>query len=431
MNLRTRPFLLALAVSTFAPLAKAQDATAPPPPLPSMLGFQLPQIGGDVTYALTASQTFVHGYNGGSANVSSSNISGDLAYASTSPTHPFGLIYSGGYLGSESSLLPSSAFQNLALSQEFRGRKWDVVADDTVSYLPESPVGGLSGIAGIGDLGVPSTQVGGYTGPGILTNFDTRVSNVVGVSAQRNFTGDTGAHVSGNYSIERFLENNGVDYSSYDNNMYEAAAGLNHRINARNTIGAEYQYSDFSYDNEPFSFVSNGVNFEYSHHWSPRFVLDVSAGPQFNSSSTFPSTQTNLAASASLAYTGERSMWSASYTRGTNAGSGVVQGTIADSVGVTAERRLSRVWDASANVSYTHSSSLPSLVFPPFTIEGVVAAVQVTHSIGRSFSAFGSYTLERQTTSGTSITSLAFNGLQQVFSAGITYSPSSHHLGKH
>jgi hypothetical protein len=164
---RTNAILLLLAIAPWAHPVYAQALPAATAASANQ-GFQFPTVGGQLTYGVSASQTIETGYDGGAGNgkVASSNISGNLAYISSSETHPFSMVYSGGYLASESSLMPSAWFHNLALSQSYRTRAWNFVLADMVSYLPESPVGSLSGIAGIGDLGITPVQVGADQGTG-------------------------------------------------------------------------------------------------------------------------------------------------------------------------------------------------------------------------------------------------------------------------
>ncbi|MEO6923850.1 MAG: hypothetical protein ABI142_08495, partial [Bryocella sp.] len=346
-------------------------------------GFQLPQFGGDFSYSLSASQSIITGYSGSGGAVSSTNLSGNLAYASSSETHPFGIIYSGGYMVSESNAFPSSAFHNLALSQSYKTRNWNFVISDTISYLPMSPVSGLSGIPGIGDLGISPVQVGTYTGSGILSNYAPRVSNIVGGTVQRSLTGRTSVQGGATYAIERFVDHGAAQFDGYDSNQLEVTGGLTHRLNARNSFGASYVYSDFTYTSTatPFSFKSNGVNVDYVHHWSPRLALDVSMGPQWNSGSTFSSTSISLAAAILLSYSTERSSFSLAYVRGTSTGTGVVEGTLSDTVGFTAQRRLSRVLSVAATASYARSRSLPNLAFAPFTVDGEVVGGQATRGL--------------------------------------------------
>ena len=68
-----------------------------------------------MTYSLSASESFLTGYGGG-LNYSTA-LSGSLGYLSSSPSKPFSLVYSGGFLYSSVPGYPSaSTFQNLAAS---------------------------------------------------------------------------------------------------------------------------------------------------------------------------------------------------------------------------------------------------------------------------------------------------------------------------
>jgi len=397
---------------------------------PDSFGFQLPKLAGQINYAVSASQTIVAGYNGNGGTVSSTNVSGDFAYITTSKTHPFAVLYSGGYLGSESSQLPSSTFQNLALSQSYKTRTWDFVVNDTVSYLPESPVGGISGIPGVGDLGSTPVEPVDYLGAGILTNYDTRVSNVIGATAAKQLTGSTSLMGSGSYAIQRFTGSAAGDDSAYDSNQVEASLGLQHRINARNTIGVDYVYSYFTYIGQPLSFTANGVNLHYVRLLTSKLTLDASIGPQWNTGTVFSSTSLDLAAAVALSYTGERTSSSLSYVRGTSAGSGVVEGALTNSIMFNSTRRLNAYWRVAGSVSYTTSQSIPDSIYPAFSIDSEIASGQLSRSLGRSFSTYGSYTLENQSLSGGVATALTFNGLQQVIGFGITYSPGSSRVGR-
>ena len=396
-------------------------------------GFQFPSLGGQLSYALSASETVTTGFAGGQSTVATSNVSGEVAYLSKSERRPFSLVYAGGLLGSTTDNAPTTTFQNLSVSQVLNAKRWNFLLTDTVNYLPQSPVGGLSGIPGLGDLGVaPVSSVTG-NGPGILTNYQRRVSNTAGGSVQRNLTGKTSLIGSGSYGLQRFLGapiTTSYPFQSFDTNQASATVGVSHRIDPRNTVVANYVYTLFTYKGQDLSFSTHGVNLEYIRQWTPRLTMDVSVGPQFTGSSHAVARSQNVAAAIGLSYLARRTQYAVTYTRGANNGSGVVPGALSDAVSATARRNLNRAWSLSTQVSYTRSSSLPELTAQAFTIDGVVAGGQVARAIGRSFSVFGSYTLERQTTHGLATSTEAFSGVTQVAGFGVTYSPRSHRLGQ-
>ena len=99
---------------------------------------------------------------------------------------------------------PSTFFQSHSFSQVLSTKHWNIDVADNVSYLPESPVSGLSGIPGVGDVGVDPISVGPNSGIGVLTNYGPRVSNSASVSVSRTLTGHISAQASGLYAIQRF-----------------------------------------------------------------------------------------------------------------------------------------------------------------------------------------------------------------------------------
>lgn len=127
-------------------------------------------------------------------------------------------------------------------------------------------------------------------------------------------------------------------------------------------------------------------------------------------------------------YTAERSTFSAGYTRGTSTGFGVVQGSLTDTAGLSARHNFSRALNAAATFSYSHSASLPTGLYLPFAINSEIGSLQVTRSLGTSFSIFASYTAQNQSSNNYLANTIALNGLSQTVGVGITYSPRSRHF---
>jgi hypothetical protein len=386
-------------------------------------------VAGTLRYSLTASETLVPG-NGNSNRGTSSytSLSGNLAYLSGSTNHPFSAVYSGGYLIGNTAF-SSYPFHNLSLSQVLKTKNWDFIFADNVSYLPQSPVTGLSGIPGAGDLNVPPVVVGPGAGLGILTTYAQRVSNVVSGTATRHLTASTSAYVTGSYLIQRYT---GTTASGIDNDQEDGSFGVTHRLDARSGIGASYMFS-----NSAFRFPLNGaltqggyrtqsVQASYNRQLTRLVGFQVSAGPQFiqpASNILLSKSSTGLMASASLNRTGETYNTGLFYARSINNGGGVVTGTRSDVVGATVSRSFARVFNAAGTLGYNRSTSLPGTNLSSFTSNGVVAGGQLTAQVARSVSVFGSYSLQRQLFTGTTPYGNSFNGLTHYISFGITYSP--------
>ncbi|HTD95590.1 MAG TPA: hypothetical protein VK627_01625, partial [Edaphobacter sp.] len=112
----------------------------------------LPTPDGIFHYSLSASQLIQFGYYG-SGTAYTTSLSGNVGYVSKSTKLPSTILYSGGVLFTTQAGQGTSTFQNLAISQGLVNGPWAFYITDSVSYLPQSPTTGLSGIPGIGDLG--------------------------------------------------------------------------------------------------------------------------------------------------------------------------------------------------------------------------------------------------------------------------------------
>ena len=424
--------LLAIPATSGAQAIPAAEAS------PISTGFALPSVAGTLQYAVSASESLTWGYYGNSGAASATNLTGDLAYISNSKLYPFSMVFSGGHSWATSGQ-PSYSFVNLAMSQVIAAHRWTFVLSDAVSYMPGTPSAGLSGVPGVGDLGPNPVQVGANTGQGVLTDYSTRVSNTAALSVQRQLTGKTSLNASGSYSISRFLsDTSGPDTSSnpgLDNDSESGSLGLSHRIDARNNLGGNYSYSNFTYSGNNFGiaepgFTSQTASLQYTHQFSRKLGISLAAGPQWSSIDIPGSSPLlSLFADLSATYAGEFSHASLGYSRSSNSGYGVVGGAISDSVTFSTGRTFNRVWLCALTSAYTQTSNLSTAGSLPFTFHTTVAGVQIARAIGRNLSTYASYTLENQSNQGSAATIDLFSGLSQVAGFGLTFSPSSIHLG--
>ena len=404
--------------------AQATPAAVGTPTIPTLNSAPL---AGQFTYSLGASESLLTGYNGGSGLTSSTNVSGSAGFVSASQSHPLSFLYSGGYLFGEGNGQPNSVYQDFGVSQQLITRHYVFLIGDQVSYLPNAPVFGLSGVPGVGDIGTQPIGTGSLPVESILTNYGRQVSNTVHGSATAKLSAETSLTGFGDYTLLRFPSNNGINTDEVD-----GGASLNHRLDARNTIGAGYSYSNFSYaSGQNISITSQAVTLQYEHVFSRQLLLAASAGPQRTSSSEpgLIPTSTNVAADLSLFYSAKSVHYLLSYNRGTTSGAGVLVGTLSDNVNFTASRQLSRDWSGGFSANYGDASSLETVGVASFSVNSFYAGVQATRKLGRNFSAYGSYNVEVQSTSGPSLGVNAFNGVENVIGLGITYSPRAIQLG--
>jgi hypothetical protein len=388
-------------------------------------------IAGEFSYSLTASESYVTGYQGSGNAGSSTNLSGQATYVSNSETHPLSVLYSGGYFFGNGSDLNSSSYQNLGVSQILNARHWRLGIADTITFLPSSPLYGVSGVPFSGDIGTTPITTGEIPTQSILTNYGEQVSNTVSGSVSRDITGKTFVEGFGSYSVQRFLQ------TGLNNNDLAASASLGHRFSVKNSVSASYTYSNFKFAStvagiNDFAFTSNGVSASYSHAFNRKLSLQLSAGPDWISSNT-PDLIPNrvlFASAVSLAYAGQQTRATISYNRSPNIGSGVLLGALSDNINVTANHTFSRNWSGGITANYGRASGLATLAGQNGLTNSFYGGIQATRRIGENFSAFGSYSAATQSTTGQAIALNAFDGTANIVTVGLTFAPRSRHFGR-
>lgn len=426
------PFFLALLLMMNAAAGLGQALPAAEA-APISTGFSLPRAAGTLNYAVSASESLTWGYYGDQGAASGTNLTGDVGYISNSKLYPFSLVFSGGHSWANSGE-PSYSFLNLGLSQVIDIKRWSFLVSDSVNYLPGTATTGLSGVAGVGDLGLTPVPVGADTGQGVLTDYSDRVANTLGGNIQRQVTGKTSFNAFGSYGIMRFVGGSNMT-AGLDSDYETGGGGVSHEINPRNSFGANYSYSSYSYVGSfgaaNSGFASQTASAQYSHHFTRKLSMSVAAGPQWSSVDAAGGTEAVSAfVTASMAYAAHDGNLSLSYVRSTNSGYGVVGGALSNSGSFAASRTFARVWSCSVSASYTQSSNVPTALTAPFTIDTVVAGAQASRAIVRSVSAYANYTFEHQSSNQSANTVDVFSGLEQVLGFGVTYSPSSIHFGR-
>ncbi len=394
---------------------------------PVFPGFQLPSAAGTLRYSLTLSGGATIGYNGQNQTFYAPTFSGNAAYLSRAETHPFAVVYSGGYQLAASNQA-SSPYQDLAISQSFLGKRWQFVASDSVSYLPRTPIGGLAGLPGLGDLSVGATlPLGAYLGTGLESDYAPQVSNQTSATLTRSLTSRTSLSGSGSFGVQRFVG----DVPGIDNNTLSAAGTLSHRLSATSSVAGTYSFSRYTYSQYGVAYNSNAASASYSRQWTRNFSTVFSGGPLFTSSPGGTTTASyNLGAAAN--YQSPYALLNISFSRFTNAGSGITFAVRSNTLQGSASRRLGARTSGSVSGGYSDSVSLPTFeVFQtsPFSFHSVYGAVQVSHALSSSFSVYGSYTVQHQLQNANAFALNSLTGTQQTISAGITYSPRAITLG--
>jgi hypothetical protein len=419
--------------------------TATPSMAPSSSGLNFYPLDGVFHYALTASEIAQLGYYGPSQATYSTTFSGNAAYTAKSTVRPFNMVFAGGVYLSNQQGQGAASFWNVAASQGYVTRGWIFNISDSFSFLPQSPTTGLSGIAGVGDLGAIPVQ-GPVAGPagGVFSTSGNRIGNSLSGSVERQLDHATSISGNGSWSVLQFL---GTNTGAIDNSQISGTVALNRRLDARSSVSLNAAYSTVSYGGTGSGSAypdieTKGLNLSYQRLLSRSLSVSVSAGPQWvsSSNSTIIPSNLNVAATAGVSYSRGLTNASVSYSRGVNGGSGVLPGALSDTVSASLSHSYGRNWVASVSAAYTHTSGLTQLTtgIPSAPTNAVYDTVfggaQATRRISAHFSGYISYGAQNQSSNFSSPTQNAgqnaLNGTSQTFGIGITFSPRSTRLGQ-
>ena len=398
-------------------------ATAGAQAVPAANVYSLP-VSGDLHYVVNYSQ--MAEFAGSLGDWQMSTLSGSATYANGKERFPFSMEYGGGYrwiIAGPS--YGAGLFQHLFLSQGIVGRKWKVLASDNISYLPEAPTTGFTGIPGIGEpIGVPSPAP--PSGQSILTLNTVVIDNNTQGELGHTLNYATTLNVGGSYNIFRYPDGNGLDM-----NMTAANAGLTWRLNARNSLMGTYMYSQFSYPQYNFSLTTNSGTLGYLRVWNRKITTNVSAGPQWLSSSdsAIVPSSVGITANASLNYQFQMNSASLVYSHGISGGGGYLVGGELDTVTMALSRQFGRKLTVGVDASYMRTASLGNgPIFGNYgNFDAMFAGVQASRKLGQYFNVFANYTAMTQSSSST-LPGNVLNQLMQTVSFGIGYSPRSKHL---
>lgn len=445
-----KPSLTLMAILFMAssvPWAQVVPAATEPTGLP---------VSGTLHYDLRYSQ--IAQFGGGLDGQQRSIFSGDSSYANISKRLPFVMQYGGGYNWTLSG--PSTAgnaFQHLSLSQGVVWRKCNFTASDNVSYTFATPTTGFSGVPGTGEPigGTGSTTPSDQS---ILALNNRTLDNITTLAFKVNLNYAMTLNLGGTLGEMSFIDSNGQDTRTQT-----AIAGITRRLNARNSVSGQYSFLHYSYVGASYTTQTNTAQFMFTRQWSRKLTTTAAAGPAWIASSGITNTgsaalpnSSTLFLSASANYQLRRGAASVNFSRGTNGGAGYLLGAKVESVNANFSREFGKNLAVGVTGSYMRTTSLLAaeleyacavdnvtyFCLVPLNITPVTQAkyggVQATRKLSRYFNVFANFTAIDQSSSmqitapntTSSINRNILNGLYQVISFGIGYSPRETHLKK-
>jgi hypothetical protein len=316
------------------------------------------------------------------------------------------------------------ALQQMDVDQKVSWKRGQLSVRDSFSYLPEGNFGGAygsMGSQGIQSLG--STAFSSFWGGTALGSLGLapRILNVSLADISENLTPKSSITVAGGYAFTHFYGN---DVSTGEpfigSSQVSAQAGYNRVLSSHTQIALVYGYQGFDFSVQGTAFHSHVIQGMYGHRISGRMDLLLGAGPQFtriNSQTevcsdptildptlcvlsgdtltpvTVTDTKVGVAAQGRLRYKFPKTSMELKYQRFQTSGSGFFAGAQSDIASLSAQRPLSRVWNAFADIGYSRNNRLQVVAagIPANTYSYVFLGGGLHRSIGHDFHAFGSY----------------------------------------
>lgn len=335
-----------------------------------------------------------------------------LGYSNGKKPFPFSLEYAGGYTGTLSGpTYTTGVFQHLLLSQGIARRKWSLGASDDVSYRPQTPTTGFSGIPGTGE------PIGGGTNPPpsqlILALNTHALENAAHGEFQQILNYVSTLNVTVTHNFLHYTDSNGLDTRSA-----MASAGISFRLNGRNSLTTQYAYSQYSYSGYDLRVRTDTAMFGFDKSWSRALTTSAMAGPEWvaGSKSVILPGSIGAAAKAALNYQRHQTAITLQYLRMTSAGSGYMFGSESDYLSAGLTRQFTRPFEVGMSVGYSRNAQLLRV----WNISGIYGGTQASWRISRNLSAFFNYTVMSQNSSMHTPANV-LNEMLQTFSCGFGF----------
>jgi hypothetical protein len=382
-----------------APLidANEQDTTTDPnaltPDNAPLTGVQTPGLG-TVEFrhsywvpGVQVANTVQSGGNGGNW-FDTTYLAGNLSLSEAWAHSHLALNYAGGgYFSTQNE--GNGSYQQLGFVQGFTWRRWQLQFFDDFAYLPTSQFG-FGGLSGIGAPGV-----GGSLSPAppllngvflpdqtILVANGPRYSNSFAVQAIFATSPRGSITLIGSYGLLRF-----TDPGNIDNDDVIGSVGYNYALTKKDSLGVLYRFTAYHFAGQPQAIGDHAFNLAYGRKITGRLGLSLFAGPEivtFRVPVGAITQQTNLSLGATLNYGFEWGGISLGYNHGTNGGSGILTGAIGDTVGANATRRITRVWNARANMGYGREHAFAAVGAAAASYNNFYLGVGLDRPLGRN-----------------------------------------------
>jgi hypothetical protein len=298
-------------------------------------------------------------------------------------------------------------FHQFAFAQAFKWARWEFLALDQFSYLPEAAFGfgagtglGDPGVGGGLSSGVPGVQIGYQPSQSIFGAVGNRYTNNVTEQVAYVINRRSSLNLSGSFGILRFVEDGNIGSDDLI-----LSAGYNYNLSKRNTIGILYRFMAERFPGNPQAVNDQVVQAAFGRKVTGRLALQLFGGPNVTNLRVpvgGVTQQVSAAGGATLTYAlgSHQDTLSVSYNHGTSNGAGIQIGSTLDQVEANFNHRFSRSWVGTFNFGYARNRSLGNtdLVQNSQSFDSYYVGANLSHPLGRTAKLSVGYSAQIQTT---------------------------------
>jgi hypothetical protein len=342
---------------------------------------------------------------GGGTNWNVSNsFSGGVDLHQQSGESDLTLSYLGGGTISNASSAGNGVVQGLDFSEKLSLRRWIVSFIDQLYYLPQS----ASGFNGLGPVSLPgSGGLGSGLGNGqtLLTGQGQSLGNSFFTEADASLTPRSSLTFVGGYSLLHYFDSDLLDYGTV-----VFRGGYNYQIDRKNSVGLDYTFSEYNYSNSHQSIVTHTAQATYGRRVTGRLAFQIAGGPEIavlqmpisTSPGSTPATSTThvyWSLNANVQYALARTAFTAAYSHGVGGGSGVLAGSLTDTVNGSVTRQMSRTFSSGVLGGYSRNQgvTVTTSTLSNQSFDYWYGGANLSYPIGRSLGLTVAYQLQYQT----------------------------------
>ncbi len=337
-------------------------------------------------------------------------ILGALDVRATSNHSDFTMDYVGGGSISNDASVQNAIVQEMQIGERIKGRRATLSLLDQVAYIPETSFGygGLSALTlpGGAALGLQPSLVPTET---ILSERGQRLLNSSLVEFDALLTPRATFTVAGGYAFLHDFTNNVLDFGNVI-----GQAGFSYQMSRQDAIAVLYRYDSFRFTNADVTLAGHIAELTYARRITGKLAFEIGAGPEFaifqvpgtTGTGTSSTSSTYWVADASLTYDLRHTSLGLGYTHGIAGGSGVLSGSIADTVTGSINSQLSRTIHGALAIGYARNEPLSfgtttttTTANPTFNY--YYGSVGISHPFGHSVTLSLGYLVQYQTTDAT------------------------------